>query len=260
MKRKSSTLRPRPAFTIIEFMAVIAIISVLLAILGPTLRRIRTITKETICAADTRTLVQATLLYATQYKGYMPDMSENPETGTLVGTPYWTWPPWRRFFESKYGISHRQWYSLSNPRWGLDRFYYWGWDGVDPDTATNMVMGRFYFGSERRMNTDAVYNAMIGLPAGATRPLFPSSVSKKSYYKMLWTDLNRQWPATADTWWITPGDPDRSGANHLYGSGETPLDNWPQGSHVGYIDGSVGWTKGSDILHRITIGSAEMYW
>ena len=240
---------------------VVAIISLLAALIVPSLKRVRLVTKEAICGSDTHTLVQATLLYATEFRGYMPDMSVEPQTQTLLSNPtYWTWPAWRRIFEGKYGISHRQWYSLSNPRWGLDRFYYWGWDGNDPETATHMVIGRFYFGSERRLNTDGVWNAMIDLPAEAKRPLFPSRVWTKSYYKMLWTDLNRQWPASPQDWWITPGDPDRWGANHLYNTHDAELGNWPQGSHVGYVDGSVGWIDGAEIKHRVTLGGTECYW
>ena len=239
---------------------VVAIISLLAALIMPSLQRARLITKETICGGDTRSLVQATLVYATEFRDELPDLSLEPDTKAGLIPTYWTWPQWRRIFERKYGITHRQWYSLSNPRWGLDRFYYWGWDGNDPDTATHMVMGRFYFGSGRWLNSDSVWNAMIDRPSADRRPLFPSRVSTKSYYKMLWTDLNRQWPAGPEDWWVTPGDPDRWGANHLYNKHAGELGNWPEGSHVGYLDGSVGWTEGADIELRMTLGGSEYYW
>ena len=251
------------ALTLLELLVVLAIISLLLALVAPALKNLDRHTKETICAPDTGSLVTASITYAADNDGNMPDLSVRPETGSLLGSaPYWTWPGWRRTFESSYGVSHRHWYSLSNPRWGLDRFYYWGWNGSDPDTATYMVMGRFYFGSERKMNTDSVRTLLADASADPNVRLFPSRLYGESHYRMLWTDLNRQWPASGDDLWVTPGDPDRWGANHLYDgdSGDADYGNWPRGSHVGYVDGSVNWTPGAEIMYRLSIGGAEMYW
>ena len=262
--RKTAKRQAAPeAFTLIELLVVLAIISLLLAILSPSLSKLRRFADETICATDTSTLVEAAIAFATDNDGNMPDLSVHPDTGALLSSaPYWTWPGWRRKFEADYGVSHRHWYSLSNPKWGLDRFYYWGWNGSDPDTATYMVMGRFYFGSERKMNAPGVRSRLIDVPTDSNIKLFPSRLYGKSYYRMLWTDLNRQWPESADDWWVTPGDPDRWGANHLYDgdSGDPDYGNWPRGSHVGYVDGSVNWMPGSEIMYRLSVGGAEMYW
>lgn len=264
--RHSRTAEPQAeALTLLELLVVLAIISLLLAIFSPSLRYVDRHVKETVCATDTGTLVEAAIMYATDDSaGWMPDLSVNPDTGSLLGQgPYWTWPHWRRTFENSYGVSHRHWYSMSNPKWGLDRFYYWGWNGSDPDTATHMVMGRYFFGSERKMNSDYVRSRLIDVPDNPNMKLFPSRLYGESYYRMLWTDLNRQWPESAtDDWWVTPGDPYRWGANHLYDGdkGDPNYGNWPRGSHVGYVDGSVGWTPGSEIIYRLSFGGAEMYW
>ena len=260
-KANSMVRRPWRAFTLIELLVVIAIISLLAAILAPALDHLKTYTKEVICATDTRALVEATLMYGTDNRGWTPDLSLNPDTGAVLGAaPYWTWPQWRRHFEDRYDISHRQWYSLSNPKWGLDRFYYYGWNGSNPDTASHMVMGRFYFGSKTKMNSAAIRNALPGGPYDPGISLFPTHIWRDSTFKMLWTDLNRQWPAGPMDYWVTPNDPDRWGANHLYYLGDPALGYWPEGSHVGNIDGSVTWTNGADIEYRITINGAEMYW
>ena len=62
----------RLAFTLIELLVVIGIIGLLLAILLPTLSRVRGAARSTACMAHQREIAAAMLLHAVEHDGYMP--------------------------------------------------------------------------------------------------------------------------------------------------------------------------------------------
>jgi prepilin-type N-terminal cleavage/methylation domain-containing protein/prepilin-type processing-associated H-X9-DG protein len=64
--------RPR-AFTLVELLVVIGIIALLIAILLPTIGRARQQAARTVCAAQMRDLVSATLMYCNDNQGWLPE-------------------------------------------------------------------------------------------------------------------------------------------------------------------------------------------
>jgi prepilin-type N-terminal cleavage/methylation domain-containing protein len=62
----------RKAFTLVELLVVIGIIAVLIGILLPALSKARESARTIACAAQMRSLVQATFLYCNNNKGYFP--------------------------------------------------------------------------------------------------------------------------------------------------------------------------------------------
>ncbi len=250
--------------TLIEVMVVVTLILILVGLLMPKMQNLQRTLKETICATDTRKLLEASLVYAMDNRGRMPDLTTRPNGNVDSSNIYWSWPYWRDYFEEAYGLQRIHWYSPSNPKWSLDRFYYWGWNGVDPKTSTHFVMGRYYMAASQT-NTKEFYDKLVDRPADLKAPLFPRWMDDRegAYYKMVWMDLTRQWPGGATNNWVTPGDPDRWGANHLYAADYTdPNSLWPSGAHVGYLGGHVLWTPGADIKYRLSWknNSVDIYW
>lgn len=65
----------KKAFTLIELLAVIAVIAMLMAILVPALRRAKDQTKEIVCAHQIKQQSMALLMYAQENEEKMPMMT-----------------------------------------------------------------------------------------------------------------------------------------------------------------------------------------
>src|SRR5689334_6020865 len=91
--------RLRPAFTLVELLVVMAVLSVLAALLLPVLARARDDGRKASCLSNERQLAGALFLYTQDYDEYFPQTHP-------TGTP-WTDPPdevtllapWRELME-----------------------------------------------------------------------------------------------------------------------------------------------------------------
>jgi prepilin-type N-terminal cleavage/methylation domain-containing protein len=72
MNRRTQPVKAVKAFTLVELLVVIGIISVLVAILLPSLQKAREQAYRVSCASNIRQLLLAVNMYASEWKGYMP--------------------------------------------------------------------------------------------------------------------------------------------------------------------------------------------
>ncbi|QNN21670.1 type II secretion system protein [Planctomycetales bacterium ZRK34] len=238
----------RGAFTLIELLVVVAIIAMLIAILLPSLAKARQTAKEVTCGVDIRTLVQVCSIYAHDYKGHLPRFQYNPDSEHNHIYPYWSYPHWRDLFEKTYGLQRKHWYSPNNEVWNHDYLYYWN-TGVR-ETATNMVMGRFYLCSSGTVDKPALLNYIADPMLGTGATVFATKLSDKSQVKVMWSDLNRM----SGGRFVNGGN--RWGSNHIY----DPDTNFPVGNHLGYLDGSVEWVQPNEIKLRVDYVGIQLYW
>jgi len=73
VRRPAMHSRPGRAFTLVELLVVIGIIALLISILLPTISRSRAQAARVVCATQMRDLVSATVMYASENKGWLPE-------------------------------------------------------------------------------------------------------------------------------------------------------------------------------------------
>jgi prepilin-type N-terminal cleavage/methylation domain-containing protein/prepilin-type processing-associated H-X9-DG protein len=86
---KTTSLRRPSAFTLVELLVVIGIISILIALLIPVLSKMRESAKQVTCSGNLRALGQAMIMYASDNDGVLPATSQ---AGTANENPAdWIW-------------------------------------------------------------------------------------------------------------------------------------------------------------------------
>jgi len=235
------------AFTLIELLVVISIIAILIAILLPALSAAREAAREAVCGTRLHQLAIATHTVAADGDGRLPNLGTTAKSEYTGGidNPYFISQFWRDVLVTDYDIPRESFYSPTNDRWNRDDF--WTFSGG----AT--VIGFFYLASRPTFAAVAADgDDPIQSEPGFRQPLFYSQLGDDPYVRYVWTDLNRQFPRGT---FLTPSDPDRWGANHLY-----PGDDEVRGSHAGGLDGSVKWVDGDEVAERVVDGSTSYWW
>lgn len=258
------------AFTLIELLVVVSIIALLVAILLPAVHNARLRAKEAICMSDMRSLSQASLVYAVDSQGLLPDLTIkksadiiNPKASDASPQVYWAFTYWRLLFENNYGIQRDQWYSPTAEDWNLDKLYWWidGTKVGSDTTSTYTVIGRMYMTSLKGNGLDAatshMFNYLIDPLPDSAWPLFPRRLSDRTHWSLMWADLNRELHS------YTPGHIDwsisydtRIGASHLYGS----VHEKPAGTHEAFIDGSGKFVTGEEFQPRSAQPGITFWW
>jgi prepilin-type N-terminal cleavage/methylation domain-containing protein len=224
----------RRAFTLIELLVVIAIIAILAALLLPALSSAKERAKRIGCLNNIKQLTLASIMFA-------GDNEERFQSPGSTLSPYRIGQTFRDTMVNDYRITRPTFYCQSNPDWNKANNTFWYFeDGV---TVTKpSVIGYFYFAGEAAYNSSATVGTYYpnngALPGGdnlrARLPVFAMKSTENPYYKLIWTDINRQYLND----WGRGTDFNIRGANHNKG-GSTP----PVGANEGYTDGHVEWAK-----------------
>ena len=87
------------AFTLIELLVVIAVIAVLLAVLLPALRKVRMLTKRTVCQSNLKQIAMAWNMYLDENEGrFYQGVNVNLSYGGWKGMQGWSYRPLNKYF------------------------------------------------------------------------------------------------------------------------------------------------------------------
>lgn len=254
----------RKGFTLIELLVVISIIALLIAILLPALGAARKNAEVMQCAVDQRSLGTASYAWATDKKGWLPDLHYppgfQPKSAERASWPtnqlqdrqlYWMAGSWKEGL-GEYGSNRGNWYSVSNSRWNDDAFWRPGQDGDNND----IVIGRIALAGDRGniFSNQMKRTATSGFDGTEGKPAFVTKIEDNAVFDLIWADLNRDKPVGSGNF-DNPSDPIRQGANHVADNGFEA-----EGTHLTNLDGSTEFTLASEMAYRGVNWSAGFWW
>jgi len=146
--------RSHPAFTLIELLIVVAILSLLLAVLSPSLHRASALVREAVCAGNLHGIAVGFRQYLGAFDGRYPYGVPRPAE-TMDHPHYETWmpdgvtrgggtPPQQQFWDLHYIRSTQVWACPADPH--PENYVWWDYT-VHPD----LTAGSSYMFSEQAM-------------------------------------------------------------------------------------------------------------
>lgn len=150
---------PARAFTLVELLAVLAIIGVLAAILIPVVGKVRQSARLTQSTANIKAIGQAVNLYAADNRGKLPPLGQ----GSGFVSPLWTdsglgYPDWRKGLNSYLPTSGRQRFTAYNGSlYSINEVY------VDPTLADDRHHSAGDYGASREIFKPEGQELMLSL-------------------------------------------------------------------------------------------------
>ena len=241
--------RPHAGFTLIELLVVISIIALLIGILLPALGAARNAARDASCLVNVRSIVQASLSYATDHKDHVPsadnafNQPNRVEIATITGRDFASTPFGKLVFLSYLGDGdtsnaglRREGYMIC-PTIEGDASRLFGLIALQEDIGRRTTGGNNAFGSSY-MARQARFDELNGNAAVPDRNLDYNGdgVANDGAWKGTF-DLSQprfQLALVSDVFYGNVSSPMNVNAY------ETHRD---AGNNVGYIDGSVGYVE-----------------
>ncbi len=242
------------AFTLIELLVVISIIALLMAILMPSLAKVKELSRRTVCAAQFRQIATIHVLYAGIFNTWIPrytDKSNLDKPNHKHGVRVWPGTMLAEPFEYC-----RSSFQMSDEIWVCPGFYGHNKDAIVWEDNMEGVRLRRSGTSDSSQWPSGYWTlgcvSLVGLtPASNTAPdvgVRESAlrVSDPGHY-LLAGDKNYRakydWEFTTGN----PSDPPPTVIAH-------PKGGLPSGANLAHVDGSVSWNDASNIaLNRKTM-------
>lgn len=237
-------------FTLIELLVVVSIIAVLASMLLPALGRARKQAKFTVCMGNTRTLMQATTMYALDNESWLPRRGDmlnlNFSFANVVGSRYLT--------EMKSYLPDSTTYYC--PDGAIDK--------ADKPLLLAVAGGTLEYAYYSDIKSTSSYTLS---QAAGTMPTVPNRLTDDldgfGNMSMIYSDVNRWSPAFGATP-IHTNHPTRYNFDNPGSGGYTYHNGYPAGLNNGFIDGHSEWLKTRDLnLNRYFQaqgGSRNYHW
>jgi prepilin-type N-terminal cleavage/methylation domain-containing protein/prepilin-type processing-associated H-X9-DG protein len=228
----STRTKDRGAFTLVELLVVIGIIALLIAILLPTLSKVRENARRVECASRLRQLAAAVHLYANEHRGKVP-----PGNRDNNNEEHCIWLSQSAFDDFVATLDQRK--MLACPHLQETQPNY-------PTNNIGWVIGYDYLGGHVKLRA-----------AAASDWLSPLQVSEGGQ-PAIFCDMNDWSPV--DGWTAIGHRKSGPGGFLLNTGGATAKDYGSAGGNVAYLDGSVVWRDISVMSeHQTYSGSATAY-
>ena len=276
---KLARLRQTSAFTVVELLALLAVIAVLVGLMLPAMARTTTQTTISQCAANIRQLISAAQLFASDNGDILP---------TAGGSGGGSWP-WdinaiNEYSMEQYGAHRPQFYDPGFPQQNIDQM--WNYivrynsNGV-PTGGTRStgyawsITGNLVASDDQNASISTQVITLVGNDPALTEtiPALPGNLVKiQPSRRVLTCDTlisiygqtdpiqysSYQWTlntAVGYPFWSTPYGPWRgSSSSHLNRAG------LPSGANEGMLDGHVKWYPWSNNFIVHASGDCPPFW
>jgi len=255
--------KEQKAFTLVELLIVIAIIAILLAVLVPTLNKVRESTRRVVCASNLKQIGLLLEYYCADYKGYYPESysiwymngtstldinGDGTQNLGLLGTlPY--------LFKMKHDPSNpgHDIYAYAKSRDGMERMkIFWCPSGyiqyrlrptdAFPDGVTWRGHAFAHFGYDQYCSRPYTATCAIGTDdRGMVSPkgqyLEHCPLKNTPHINGGFLDKNGRWvPYKSDNGWVTFTDISFSGFPYT--------NEWPRSNHHKMVRSTIGRSAG----------------